>query len=531
MSDDRVAGAERTGPVVLAVLDGWGVSNQTRGNAIALAKTPVMDELYQHFPHTQLTASGPAVGLPEGQPGNSEAGHLNIGAGRIVIQDAVKISREINTGAFFKNAAFTKAIDHVRRRRSALHLMGLLSNEASAHACPDHLFALLTLARRHHIKRVYLHLFTDGRDSPPHAGLKLMNALMRALKHELIATVMGRFYAMDRKKDWTRTLLAYDAMVTGSGLSATSPQAAITESYNRNESDEFIPPYVVRRRGKPVATINDGDGVIFFNLRSDRARQMSKPFVQHEFEKMNPGAFRRRKVLRDLNFVAMTDFGPDLDHVSTAYTSEDVSDSLPRVLRGCKQLYIAEAEKYAHVTFFINGGFADPIGGEDRVRIDSLDVPSYATVPEMSAGEVTDQVVWAVPRYDFICVNYGNADMVGHTGNLPAAQKAVEYIDRCLGRVWRAVSKRNGWLIITADHGNAEMMQNPATGEVDTEHNLSPVPFILAGPHHYRLRTGRPPLASVAPTICQLLAVASPAAMTGRSLIVGRASSMDAHRS
>lgn len=508
------------GPVVLLILDGWGLAPPNRGNAVTLAKTPMMTALYRRFPHTRLAASGTAVGLPAGQPGNSEAGHLNIGAGRIVTQDVIKINRAISTGSFFKNAALTRALEHVRRR-FALHVMGLLSNAASAHACPDHLDALLTLARRHRIKNVFLHLFTDGRDSPQHAGLKLMNALMRKLKHELVATVIGRFYAMDRKKDWTRTMLAYDAMVNGSGLSAASPQAAITESYNRNESDEFIPPYVVRRRGEPVGTINDGDAVIFFNLRSDRARQLAKPFVQTAFEKMNPGAFRRRKVLRDVVFAGMTDFGPDLGHIVTAYPSEDVSDSLPRVLRGFRQLYIAEAEKYAHVTYFFNGGFANPIGGEDRVRIDSPDVPSYAAVPAMAAGEVTDQVVWAVPRYDFIGVNLANPDMIGHTGDLKAGITAVEYCDRSVGRIWRAVEKRGGCLLVTADHGNVEEMINLKTGEIDTEHSANPVPFILAGPRRYRLRGGYPPLASIAPTICQLLGTPQAAAMTGRSLIVG----------
>ncbi len=508
-------------PVVLCILDGWGIAPPGRGNAIASAKTPVMDELLRDYPHTLLAASGTAVGLPAGQPGNSEAGHLNIGAGRVVLQDTVRISRDINTGAFFKNEAFAKALAHAKRGRAALHLMGLLTSESSAHACPDHLYALLTLARRRRVKRVLLHLFTDGRDSPPRAGLKLVDALLRVLQGERVATIMGRAYAMDRKKDWTRTQLAYDAMVAGVGLSASSPQAAITESYNRNQSDEFIPPYVLRRRGRPVATINDGDAVIFFNLRSERARQLSKPFVQAQFEKMNPGSFRRRTVLRDLLFVAMTDFGPDLGAILTAYPSADIVDSLPRVLRRVRQLYVAETEKYAHVTFFFNGGYADPIGGEDRIKVDSPDVPAYTTVPEMSAGEIADQVVWGVPRYDFIVANFGNADMLAHTGNFAATVKAVQSVDHCLGRVHRAVAKHGGGLLVTGDHGNAEVMLDPASGEIDSAHNPNPVPFILASRIRYRLRTGRPPISSVAPTVCQLLGVPPPAAMTARGLIVG----------
>ena len=510
---------KKIGPVALVILDGWGLGPSSRGNAITLAKTPVMDLLWKQYPHTSLGASGLQVGLPNNQPGNSEAGHLNLGAGRVVEQDAVRISQDISTGAFFRNPALIRAIQHVKRRRSALHIMGLLSDEASAHACPDHLMALLVLVRHYHVRRVYLHLFTDGRDSPPHAGLRLMNSLMRVLKGEMIATVMGRYYAMDRKKDWTRTMMAYDAIVHGSGLRATSPQAAITESYNRNETDEFVPPYVLFHKGRAVASVGDRDAVILYNLRSDRARQLAKPFVQENFEKMNPGSFRRRRVPRDIAFVAMTDFGPDLGKILTAYPGEDVHDSLPRVLRGFKQLYIAEAEKYAHVTFFFNGGYASPIGGEDRVKIDSPDVPSYDTVPRMSAAEVTDQVIWAIPRYDFITVNYANPDMIGHTGNLSAGIAAVEFVDRCLGKIYQSIKSHHGTMLVTADHGNVEEMINLKTGEIDTEHSLNPVPFILVSSRKLHLRSGHHALSAVAPTICQIFGVPAPAAMTAASLI------------
>lgn len=512
---------KKVGPVVLVILDGWGIGQASRGNAVTLAKTPVLDMLRKQYPHTSLAASGRQVGLPDNQPGNSEAGHLNLGAGRVVEQDAVRISKDISTGAFFKNPALIRAIQHVKRRRSAMHVMGLLSNEASAHACPDHLIALLVMLRRHNVRRVYLHLFTDGRDSPPHAGLRLMNSLMRVLKGELIATVMGRYYAMDRKKDWTRTMMAYDAMVHGSGLRATSPQAAITESYNRNETDEFVPPYVLFHKGRAVASISNGDGIILYNLRSDRARQLAKPFVQEEFEKMNPGSFHRRRVPKNTVFVAMTDFGPDLGKILTAYPGEDVHDSLPRVLRGFKQLYIAEAEKYAHVTFFFNGGYAVPIGGEDRVKIDSPDVPSYVTVPRMSAAELTNQVIWAISRYDFITVNYANPDMLGHTGNLSAGIEAVEYVDHCMGKIYESIKNHHGTMMITADHGNVEGMINLETGEIDTEHSANPVPFMLISPMKIHLRSGHFALSAVAPTICQIFGVPTPAAMTGTSLITG----------
>ncbi len=512
----------RVRPVVLVILDGWGIARPNRGNAVTRAKTPVLHNLMRCYPHTRLDASGPAVGLPEGQPGNSEAGHLNLGAGRVVLQDVVKITREISTGAFFRNAAFVAAIRHVKRRRSALHLMGLLSREGSAHACPDHLTALLVLARRHRVKRVFLHLFTDGRDSPTHAALKLMSALERGLETERVATVMGRFYAMDRKKDWRRTQAAYEAIVSGGGKRADSPQAAITEAYNRDETDEFIPPYVIHHGGRPVATVRDGDAVIFYNLRSDRARQLTKALVQERFEALNPGSFRRSRAVRDLAFAAMTDFGPDLGRIHTAYVSEDVPDSLPRVLAGRRQLYVAETEKYAHVTFFFNGGFADAVGGEERLRIDSPDVRSYADQPEMSAAEVTEQVVWAVPRYDFITVNLANPDMVGHTGNLAAGIRAVEFVDRCVGRIAAAVIRRRGTMLVTADHGNVEEMINLKTGEVDTEHSTNPVPFLLVTPKRHRLKSGRFPLASIAPTICQLLHITPPAVMTGTSLLAER---------
>ncbi len=430
-------------------MDGWGIAPKNRGNAIELAKKPNFDELWKKHPHTKLQASDGFVGLPPTQHGNSEAGHMNLGAGRVVEQDAVRITRAISTGQFAKSAAFTAACDHIKKSRGDLHLMGMLSNGQSAHADPEHLLALLVCARNHKIKNVYLHLFTDGRDSPQHSALKLVEALMRQLKNkeqgkkisgEWIATITGRFYAMDRKKDWERTKMTYEAMVLGKGNYAKSPQAAITQAYNRGETDEFIPPYVMKRNGRPVATVKNGDAIIFFNLRSDRARQLAKPFIQKKFNTAaNSGGFVRKKVLKNIVFVAMTDFGPDLDSILSAYPSIDVPNSLPLVLRGRRQLYLAEKEKYAHVTYFFNGGYASPVANDDWLMVPSPNVDSYDQTPEMSVYKIVDKISAYADYYDFITVNFANADMVGHTGNLPAAIKAVEAVDKCLGKVRKLV--------------------------------------------------------------------------------------------
>lgn len=514
-------------PFVLLVLDGWGIAPKSPANAIELAKKPVFDSLWKMYPHTTLKASGIAVGLPSEQAGNSEAGHMNIGAGRAVTQDSVYISREINSGKFFKNPAFEAAYQHLEKHKSNLHVMGMLSNGESAHSDPDHLLALLTWARQKKIKNVYIHLFTDGRDSPPHASLKLVEALMRSLRNkelgskrsgEWIATVTGRFYAMDRKKAWDRTEAAYNAMVLGRGVYAKSPQEAITQAYNRQETDEYIPPYVIKRKGKPIATINDGDSIIFYNLRSDRARQMAKPFVQPEFNKKNPGSFHREKVLKDIAFVAMTDFGPDLDHIITAYPSIYLKKTLPMVLSDMRQLYIAEKEKFAHITYFFNGGYADPVGGEDRIMMPSPNVRSYDLAPAMSAQLTTNRVVKLLSQYDFIAINFAIPDMVAHTGNIPAAVKSVEVVDRCLHKLKSAILKAGGTLVITADHGNADKMLDLKTGEMYTEHTESVVPCIVIQPKITirHLRSGK--LGDVAPTILKLMKRAKPKEMTGRAL-------------
>lgn len=532
-------------PMILVILDGWGIAKPSKGNAVTLAETPTMAGLMRKYPNTMISASGKDVGLPPLQSGNSEAGHANMGAGRIVEQDVVKISKSINEGTFFKNASFVEAVNHVKKNKSRLHLMGMISNGMSAHSDPDHLLALLAFARINKIKEVYLHLFTDGRDSPQYASLKLVEDIQKVFKNgEAVATVIGRYYAMDRKKSWAKSEKAYDALVSGIGRKATSAGAAITESYNRGESDEFIEPYTITKDGKPLPRIGNGDSVIFFNLRSDRARQFAKVFVQKNFTKLNPGSFIRKKVLKNLLFVVMTDFGPDLDSILTAYPSADLKETLPIALRDLSQLYIAESEKYAHVTYFFNGGYANPIAGEQRQLISSPNVKSYDKTPAMSSEELTEAVIYNLSqpppnlplgqggtkpkvgsrgngKYDFTVLNLAAPDMIGHTGNLEAGIKCCHKIDNYLGEIVKAYLRANGTVLVAADHGNIEEMINLKTGEIDTEHSINPVPFILVNNYlrgKVKLRAGGI-LGDIAPTILELLGIKKPKEMIGKSLI------------
>ncbi len=514
-------------PVVLAILDGWGVNlhGGEDSDATVIARTPFLKEISGKYPRALLKASGEAVGLPKGQVGNSEAGHLNLGAGRIVDQDAVIISKSIRDGTFFKNQTFRTAIEHVKSEKSNLHLMGLLSNYNSGHSSPDHFMALLKLIQLHRLKRVYLHFFTDGRDSARYDAIKFIGEVKKRLKNgEVIASICGRLYAMDRKKEWSRTALTYDLLTRGRGRAEISAEAAIRHAYNRGESDEFISPAIITdKRGMPKGVIRDNDAVIFFNLRSDRARQLAKPFVQIDFEKVNKGAFKRWKVLKNLCFVALTDFGPDLDHILTAYPSRDIRNSLPFALRGLRQLYIAESEKFAHITFFFNGGYDHPVAGEDRVSVPSPKVDSYDATPEMSADKITSYVVRVLKakKYDFIAVNFANPDMVGHTGNLEAGILAMEAVDRALNTIAGQIRKLHGTMFITADHGNVEEFINRDTGEVDTEHSNNPVPFILYNTAYrgksFRHRRGV--LGDVAPTILDYLGKDKPKEMKRHSLL------------
>ncbi|MEI6627056.1 MAG: 2,3-bisphosphoglycerate-independent phosphoglycerate mutase [bacterium] len=508
--------------VVLLILDGWGLGKSDASNAIFMAKTPTINGLYRKYPWVTLEASGLPVGLPLGQVGNSEAGHLNLGAGRIVDQDVVKISKQISTGEFFKNPAFLAAIKHVENNKSNIHLMGLLSTDQSPHSSPDHLMALLMVFRRVTTGNIYLHLFTDGRDSPPRSALKAVEALERFLTpKEKIATIIGRFYAMDRKKSWDRNNKAYEAMVLGVGHKGNSPQEGITRAYNANVTDEFIEPVIMYDGDKMLPRISDKDALVYFNLRSDRARQLTKLFVQKDFEGKNLGAPKRKKVLQDLLFVAMTDFGPDLDTIYTAYPSEDVRETLPLALKDKKQIYIAESEKYAHMTYFFNGGYADKIDGEDRVMVPSPMVDSYDLKPVMSTAQITTKILGALRKYDFIAANFACPDMVGHTGNFKAGIKEAEAVDKYVKKVLQAVLKAKGALIITADHGNLEYMLNLETGEIITEHTGNQVPFILVGRdfnHKTQLKTGGC-LGNVAPTILKLMGVKKDPLMTKDSLL------------
>lgn len=512
-----------TKKIILLILDGWGVGRNDKSNPIFLSKPKFINSLYHKYPWTTLSASGQSVGLPINQVGNSEAGHMNLGAGRIVDQEAVKISKQINTGEFFKNPAFLAAIKHVKNNKSSLHLMGMLSNGQSPHSDFDHLLALLTLARKFNLKNVYLHLFTDGRDSPPFSSLKLVMALERSLmKNEIIATIIGRFYAMDRKKDWQRIVSAYNAMVDGrDAYQAKSPQEGISRAYNSGLNDEFIKPIVIYQKQKMISRIKDNDSIIFFNLRSDRARQLTKPFVQIDFEQKNQGAIKRKKVLKNILFVSMTDFGPDLDSILTAYPSEDIKSTLPMVLKNKKQLYIAEMEKYAHVTFFFNGGYSDPVNGEIRINVPSPKVDNYDLIPAMSTKLIAKKVINSLSTFDFICVNFACPDMIGHTGNIEAAKKTVQAVDYYVKKIYEAAIKIGAVLIITADHGNIEYMFNPETGEKITEHTNNRVPFILISKKFkksIKLKKNGV-LGDVAPTILKIFGINKPKEMTRKGLI------------
>jgi 2,3-bisphosphoglycerate-independent phosphoglycerate mutase len=512
-------------PTVLIVLDGWGVAPPGPGNAVALAKTPTMSALWKEFPHTLLLAHGKNVGLPDEQEGNSEAGHMNLSAGWVVKQDAVYINESIKDGTFFKNTAFLEALGHAKKYNSKVHVMGLLSNGESAHSSPAHLYVLLELLHHHGMEKVFLHLFTDGRDSSRFAAIKLLPKLKTHFHNkEKIATITGRFYAMDRIKRWSRIEAAYNAMVAGEGVAAESAEAAISSAYNRGETDEFITPTVITNNHKPVGVIGDNDVVIFFNLRSDRAREITKTFVQKDFTEKNPGSFRRKKIARNIIFAAMTDFGPDLPHMLTAYPARNILSALPAVLRDKKQIYIAEAEKYAHVTYFFNGGNAEPLYGEERIRVPSPLAPHYEDKPEMNAEKVAFEVRRAVDsgQYDFITVNFCNPDMIGHTGNLAAGIRAVQTVDACIGKIIRGVWRKEGTTIITADHGNIEEMINSKTGETDTEHSVNPVPFIVVGPRFKNFKKKILPkgvLANVAPTVLDVMGVVRPREMTKKSLL------------
>lgn len=506
---------------VLIVLDGFGLADpKQKGNAITPKTAPHFFSWMKKYPSTRLDASGAAVGLFKGQEGNSEAGHLNIGAGRLVKQDTLYISDSIKDGTFFKNNAFEQAVHHIKKYKTAAHVMGLLSNHNSAHSCPEHVYALLDYLHDQGIQKVYLHLFTDGRDSGQHDALTHLEKLEKHFHGtEKVATLMGRYYAMDRNKVWERTKEAYAAMVLGKGKTAATAEEAISHAYNSSESDEFISPTVIVENKKPVATISDNDAIFFFNLRSDRARQITKAFVQKDLEKANPGAFKRERVAKNIRFVAMTDFGPDLPGVLTAFPSRDVVSGLVPTLCPLKQLYVAESEKFAHVTYFLNGGYAQHFCDENWVKIESDHIKDFEHKPEMKAKEIAEYVIKALEKgtYDFIAVNFANADMVGHTGNLAAAEQAIGVLDTALSSIVETAFKTNAAILITADHGNAEEMINLKTGEVDSEHSINPVPCVIIN-FHKKMKLKKGGLINVAPTLLKMLGVKQPKEMTAKPL-------------
>ncbi|MBI5466469.1 MAG: 2,3-bisphosphoglycerate-independent phosphoglycerate mutase [Candidatus Kerfeldbacteria bacterium] len=523
---------ERPKPVVLVILDGWGVAPPSRGNAITLAQTPVFHKLITTYPTFTLQAGGEAVGLPWGEIGNSEVGHLTLGAGKILYQDLPRITRAIIDRTFFSNEVLRRACQLVKERGSSLHLVGLASS-GGVHSSIDHLYALLELAKTLEVDRLLVHAILDGRDTPFNSGQRFLSELedkLRALGLGRIATLMGRFYAMDRDNHWDRIQAAYDCMVEGKGKPASSVSEAVTSSYAAKVFDEeVVPTVIVDKTGSPVGRVADGDVVVFFNFRSDRARQLTHSFVLPGFSK-----FTRRQLER-LHFVTMTEYERELP-VEVAWPPEVVSYPLARVLSeaGLKQLHLAETEKYAHVTYFFNGGREQAYEGEDHVLIPSLVVPSYDQKPAMSTRAITDRLLQEIQigKYDVSIVNFANADMVAHTGNLPATIKAVEVIDECLGEIVAATLERGGVVLITADHGNAEGLINLQTGSIDKEHSNTPVPFIIVGRQfEYKSAAGSPAtddlsqftpagvLADVAPTMLKILGLPKAAEMTGQSLI------------
>ena len=505
----------------LIIMDGFGERAETYGNAIKLAGTPNLDKLEAEYPHTVIGASGMDVGLPDGQMGNSEVGHLNIGAGRIVYQELTRITKSIQDGDFFKVPEFVDACQKAKKNGGKLHLMGLLS-DGGVHSHITHLFALIDLAKQQGLDNVYVHCIMDGRDTPPSSGIEYVQQLqdyMDKVQFGKIATISGRFWAMDRDKRWDRIQKAYEAISCGVGDKADCPICAMKNSYKNEKTDEFVVPCVIQEDGKPVATVEAGDSMIFFNFRPDRTREITRAFIDANFSD-----FERLGGYKPVTFVGMTRYDDTFTNIETAFKPVTLTNTMGEYLaaNGKTQLRIAETEKYAHVTFFFNGGVEAPNPGEDRELIPSPKVTTYDLKPEMSAYEVTDKAVELIGsgKYDVMILNFANCDMVGHTGVLEAAEKAVKTVDACVNRVVKAVLATGGQVLITADHGNADMMIDPTTGEPFTAHTTNKVPFILVDPSRKdaKLREGGR-LADLAPTMLELMGLPKPAEMTGESLI------------
>ena len=508
---------------VLMILDGYGLNDRKDHNAVAEANTPVMDKLMKEYPFVKGNASGMAVGLPEGQMGNSEVGHLNMGAGRIVYQELTRITKEIQDGTFFENPALVKAMENCKANDSALHIYGLVS-DGGVHSHITHLYGVLEMAKKFDLKKVYVHCFLDGRDTPPASGKGYVEQLeeeMKKLGVGKVASVCGRYYAMDRDNNYDRVELAYKALTKGEGLTADSATAGIQASYDRDETDEFVKPTVVVEDGKPVATIQDKDSIVFINFRPDRAREITHAFCDDDFK-----GFERGKRL-DVTYVCFSDYDPTIPNKDVAFHKIAVTNTFGEWLaaNNMTQARIAETEKYAHVTFFFNGGVEEPNKGEDRILVNSpKDVATYDLKPEMSAYEVCDKLCAAIKseKYDVIIINFANPDMVGHTGVEAAAIKAVETVDECVGKAVDALLSVNGTMFICADHGNCEQLVDYETGAPFTAHTTNPVPFILVNyDPAYTLKEGGC-LADIVPTLIETMGMTKPAEMTGKSLLIKR---------
>lgn len=501
-------------PTMLMILDGYGLNKETTGNAIAAADKPHLDDIFAKYPSTSLKACGLDVGLPEGQMGNSEVGHLNIGAGRIVYQDLTMITKAIEDGSFFENKAFLKAVDHVKKNGSTLHLLGLLS-DGGVHSHINHLLALVDLAKKHDIEKLCVHCFLDGRDVPPRCAQKYIDILTGHFEKAGIGTlgvISGRYYAMDRDKRWDRVKKAYDAMTIGKGMHAASGKEAIDAAYERDENDEFVLPTVI----DGALPVDDGDAMIMFNFRPDRAREITRTFVDSDFD-----GFDRKKKVSDICYICMTQYDAEMPDVTLAFPPETLHNTLGEYIAslGLTQLRIAETEKYAHVTFFFNGGVEAPNRNEDRILIPSPKVATYDMQPEMSAYEVTDKVLEAIDtdKYDLIILNFANADMVGHTGVMKAAVEAIETLDKCVPKIADAILAKDGQILLTADHGNADVMLDK-DGNVVTAHSLNDVPLVHIANHPSQLKDGGR-LSDIAPTILKLMGLDIPEEMTGKPLV------------
>ncbi|OGD61066.1 phosphoglycerate mutase (2,3-diphosphoglycerate-independent) [Candidatus Berkelbacteria bacterium RIFCSPLOWO2_01_FULL_50_28] len=507
----------RPKPVVLAVIDGWGVAPTWGGNAIALAQTPFYNEVKKVFPNTTLAASGDAVGLPAKFHGNSEVGHLNIGTGQVVQQSLPAITTAISDNSFFSNPALVNAFQRINNTDNSVHIMGLAS-DGGIHSHIDHLFALLDMAKHCGVKDVCIHVITDGRDTSPFVSQQfcaLIDQKIAEVGIGRICTVSGRYYAMDRDNRWDRIEKTYRAITEGVGLEARTPEAAIASAYRDGFSDEFIVPTVIRGEGNSFRPLSDGDSLIFFNFRGDRAREITQAFVRPNFKE-----FERKVTISSLYFVGFTFYQEGLP-IQVAFHPRDVKYPLARILSdaGLKQLHVAESEKYAHVTYFFNGGREESYPREDRIVVPSPKVSSYDQTPAMSTTEITETVISHITNYDFILLNYACPDMIGHTGNLRAAIQAVEAVDKSMAEIFKTIQEHDGVFIITADHGNVEQMVNPKTGEPDTEHTGHPVPFIVANDTQVTALRSGGKLSDVAPTILQIMGIAAPDEMEGKSLI------------